>query len=1606
MSRRIVDLEESLIIDDQDEILFFQNSTKRSKKVKRGNFFSSRGIVVTGRFITPEGNDVGATAVAAQIAALAAQANAQGAQASATGKNKIFYQNEAPINGTFIGAINGTSLTVNSPGITNSASGGAEIRLGSVLSGGTVTAGTKVISFVSGTMGQAGTYTVSPSQTVAQTTITVDAGLIDGDIWYDTNDDYKTRFYDNGSWVEGFASRFRLDANNNITGLQRVGASSNFVLVADNFAITNGSSSVAEADRYPFQVVTVGGAQKVFIKEANIQFLDAGKLTAGFIGAQTIELGNNAAFLQSRSFVPTWVSGSYIVRAYSTSGVNLGKVLPSDAVQVKVLQDNGSYKLFRSLLLQNGGTSAATIAPPLTGGSNDNWAEVTPIPTISIDAGYGTTAIPDFGFRIVGNGAAEFTGALFRGAIVAQEGFFGSTKNGVRVDTSGLIVNNFGRIKSAGIGYNGTDFTTSGTNGTSGGFFLGNTQSEGQAELYQFFIGKPEGNYLRWNGTDLRVNGRTISTGAANGTDNNYGITIGSNYGIRYYTDTGVLTMTGANANGSTSGAQIDLAGNNWQNVNRGALVLSAGKPTTPNAVFTGSISGTTLNVTSVASGTILVGMSLSGGGITAGTVIIANGNGSGSTGTYTVSASQAVASTTITGSAGIAPGAIHFRINDELVGLWQANKNFEIYSTLWVGGNLFAGTDLNNPKFSVNGTTGVVTINGATIDGVSTIGGRSGSTIAGAINSSGDIITDLINARFDTETKQILSDFSFGTSGAIQIGSYVNGVSGDIKISPAGIVGRNSSGATTFSLNGSNGSATFAGTITASTGAIAGWDITASSLSKNNATISSAGSISLGAGGESVNLSSVDGTYRIWVGSTSGATAAFSVTKAGVVTANGAILDSNSTIGGRSGSIIAGAINSTGAISGVVISNVINSALNTQASQILSNFSFSTSGAIQIGAVNGTVGEIKISPSGIVAKNPSGVSTFTLDGISGSATFAGQLSAATGTFAGQLSAATGSFSGSITASSGLVGGWTIGASALTGGSGNSSVGLAVDASTGGVSIYAGNATKNDAPFKVTNTGVLTAQSGTVGGWTLGATSLSGGSGATKVGLEVDGVSGGVSIYAGSATKNDAPFKVTNTGVLTSISGSIGAWTIDSSSLQTTSGAYIQAGPSASSYVKISSAGITGISGTLGTVFNLPTDGTRPTFSSGDITLTKFVISTSGIIETSTSAGNGGANGQGVRINDTGIKGFAANNANPTFHLDASNGNLSLGSTSGSNYLNWTGSSLEMKSDAVYIGMSKETTLGTGILNQIKGPIELFGFDGDSGSGFGSANVFCRLFNGTQATKYSALADSNFGMNGRAWKASTSSWEDFGRISITLKNSIETNADSYFSMYVKNTSGTNKYLQFYNGKLIVDGLHTSVNALGKINVPDAGTSSSDGIFFNADTNLYRCGADKIGTDDDVVVGVATTRYIYFNNPAGKIVWANTTGDLNENTNGAVNLYRSAANSLKTDDDFIALSVTTTSARRTKKNIKKYKGGMDVVEKLKPVSFDRKVDNKNDIGFIAEDVEKALSMIVTRNEKNEIEGLDYSKLTVVLVNAVKELSAKINELELKLNANTN
>lgn len=128
-----------------------------------------------------------------------------------------------------------------------------------------------------------------------------------------------------------------------------------------------------------------------------------------------------------------------------------------------------------------------------------------------------------------------------------------------------------------------------------------------------------------------------------------YGMTIPAGMGVGEMFDGGDFFVVNAGSGATTIGMKA------YANVSNGTVSFAAtGNPPT-GAVVTGSISGTTLTVTAVTSGTLAVNQPITGAGVTAGTVITGLAAGTtGGVGTYTVNNSQTVASETLTSYSGV----------------------------------------------------------------------------------------------------------------------------------------------------------------------------------------------------------------------------------------------------------------------------------------------------------------------------------------------------------------------------------------------------------------------------------------------------------------------------------------------------------------------------------------------------------------------------------------------------------------------------------------------------------------------------------------------------------------------------------------------------------------------------------------------------------------------------------------------------------------------------------------------------------------------------------------------------------------------------------------
>jgi hypothetical protein len=96
----------------------------------------------------------------------------------------------------------------------------------------------------------------------------------------------------------------------------------------------------------------------------------------------------------------------------------------------------------------------------------------------------------------------------------------------------------------------------------------------------------------------------------------------------------------------------------------------------------------------------------------------------------------------------------------------------------------------------------------------------------------------------------------------------------------------------------------------------------------------------------------------------------------------------------------------------------------------------------------------------------------------------------------------------------------------------------------------------------------------------------------------------------------------------------------------------------------------------------------------------------------------------------------------------------------------------------------------------------------------------------------------------------------------------------------------------------------------------------------------------------------------------------------------------------------ALSFNTISEKRLKDVISDLTGALEKVAALSPLFYSLKADpdKVRQVGLLVEDVEPILPEVVTQGEDSK--GLDYSRLSVLALAAIKELLARVEALEAK------
>ena len=174
-----------------------------------------------------------------------------------------------------------------------------------------------------------------------------------------------------------------------------------------------------------------------------------------------------------------------------------------------------------------------------------------------------------------------------------------------------------------------------------------------------------------------------------------------------------------------------------------------------------------------------------------------------------------------------------------------------------------------------------------------------------------------------------------------------------------------------------------------------------------------------------------------------------------------------------------------------------------------------------------------------------------------------------------------------------------------------------------------------------------------------------------------------------------------------------------------------------------------------------------------------------------------------------------------------------------------------------------------------------------------------------------------------------------------------------------------------------------------------GTVASFGGFgdFQIDSNGMHGGRLNVRENGSVILGDCDG---CFSNVTDRLVVSGTARIVNLGSGGSTSLCTNGSQQIS----------VCSSSMRYKSNIADWRRGLNLINRLRPVTFDWKDTQAHDLGLVAEEVAAADPLLVTRNEKGEVEGVKYDRLSAVFINAFKEQQTQIEEQEAQIKAQEN
>lgn len=108
----------------------------------------------------------------------------------------------------------------------------------------------------------------------------------------------------------------------------------------------------------------------------------------------------------------------------------------------------------------------------------------------------------------------------------------------------------------------------------------------------------------------------------------------------------------------------------------------------------------------------------------------------------------------------------------------------------------------------------------------------------------------------------------------------------------------------------------------------------------------------------------------------------------------------------------------------------------------------------------------------------------------------------------------------------------------------------------------------------------------------------------------------------------------------------------------------------------------------------------------------------------------------------------------------------------------------------------------------------------------------------------------------------------------------------------------------------------------------------------------------------------------------------------------INYKLSIKDELFVKNNITAFSEAVISDINFKYNICDMVDGLEIINKLKPIRYKWKKNNKDMIGFIAQDVEQVLPIIV--KDIDNVKVINENKIIPYLVNSIKNINKRLNE----------